>query len=70
MINRQLIRTADLTADFWYTAWVDAGKPDLEDLIKTSNSIQYKQWKTERKSFRRNHLLPDSLLFAKRPLGD
>jgi hypothetical protein len=22
-----------LTADFWYTAWVDAGQPDLSELI-------------------------------------
>lgn len=68
MINRQLIRTSDLIADFWYTAWVDGGRPNLEDLTRTSNSIQYKQWKTEKRSFKKNHLLSDSLLFAKRPL--
>jgi hypothetical protein len=68
MINRQLIRTSDMIADFWYTSWVDGGRPDLKELIKTSNSIQYKQWKTEKRSFKRNHLLPDSLLYARRPL--
>ena len=28
-INEQLLSSADLIADFWYTSWVDAGKPDL-----------------------------------------
>ena len=32
-INDQLIRSANLMADFWYTAWVDGGKPDLSDLL-------------------------------------
>ncbi|RYZ19640.1 MAG: hypothetical protein EOO10_24095, partial [Chitinophagaceae bacterium] len=36
MVNDQAIRAANLVADFWYTAWVDAGKPDLKKLLRKS----------------------------------
>lgn len=32
LIERQLPIAAKEIADFWYTAWVDAGKPDLTGL--------------------------------------
>jgi hypothetical protein len=32
MIERQLRTAVNETASFWYSAWVDAGKPDLSDL--------------------------------------
>jgi S1/P1 Nuclease len=32
MVERQMRKAIKLTADFWYTAWVNAGKPDLSDL--------------------------------------
>ena len=25
-----------MTADFWFTAWVDAGQPNLNELLKNS----------------------------------
>ena len=28
-VNKQLIASANMIADFWYTAWVNAGKPVL-----------------------------------------
>lgn len=31
-INDQLINSANMVADFWYTAWVDAGRPDVSKL--------------------------------------
>ena len=31
-INDQLMNSANMVADFWYTAWVDAGKPDVSKL--------------------------------------
>ncbi|HLW21175.1 MAG TPA: zinc dependent phospholipase C family protein [Cyclobacteriaceae bacterium] len=34
-VERQMRRSIKMTADFWYTAWVDAGQPDLNDLLKT-----------------------------------
>lgn len=32
MVERQMRASITATADFWYTAWVNAGKPDLSDL--------------------------------------
>ena len=32
MVERQMRKSISATASFWYTAWVNAGKPDLSDL--------------------------------------
>ena len=32
MVEKQMRLAAETTANFWYTAWVNAGKPDLTDL--------------------------------------
>ncbi|MFL5762520.1 MAG: zinc dependent phospholipase C family protein [Bacteroidia bacterium] len=32
MVEKQMRASAEATADFWYTAWEQAGKPDLGDL--------------------------------------
>ncbi len=65
-INEQLIYSADLIADFWYTAWVDAGKPDTEYLMKNnSTSFNKAQFDAEKKSFKKNTLLKNGFLLAK-----
>lgn len=65
-INDQLIRTADMIADFWYTAWVDAGKPDLDSWVKPEFSDENrKQLKRELKAFKKNKLLLDKLLLSR-----
>jgi hypothetical protein len=65
-INQQLINSADLVADFWYTSWVDAGKPNLDNLIATTFSkANKKAWKKERKAFRKNDLIETKLLRSK-----
>ena len=33
MVERQMLHAVKMTADFWYTCWVDAGQPDLDKLI-------------------------------------
>lgn len=33
MVERQMRRSIKMVADFWYTAWVDAGQPDLDALL-------------------------------------
>lgn len=33
MVEQQMRGAIKMTADFWYTAWVDAGQPDLNSLI-------------------------------------
>lgn len=34
MVERQMRRSIKMVADFWYTAWVDGGQPDLDDLLE------------------------------------
>jgi hypothetical protein len=62
MINDQLIRSSNLVADFWYTAWVDAGKPDLASLSKAEK----KKAKKETKSFKKNELVQKKLLISRK----
>src|SRR5690554_613145 len=33
-VERQMRRSIKMTADFWYTAWVNAGQPDLGELLR------------------------------------
>ena len=33
MVERQLRKAIKMTADLWYTAWVDGGQPDLKNLV-------------------------------------
>ncbi len=66
-INDQLQRSADMIAAFWYTAWVDGGKPDLRGLMaQEASSTAKKSLKKEVKAYRRNELLQKNLLIAKR----
>lgn len=66
-INEQLIRSADMVADFWYTAWVDAGSPDLSRLQSTSEHADRRQCRKERKAFKHNKLQEKGLLLSLRP---
>lgn len=47
MVENQMKKAIQSTADFWYTAWVNAGKPDLSDLdtkeLTQSNQKKLKQ---------------------------
>ena len=62
-INQQLLKSSNLIADFWYTAWVDAGKPELPEQF---SKLEKKAFKRELKVFEKNQLLVDSLLLAKK----
>jgi hypothetical protein len=66
-INRQLQLSADMIADFWYTAWVDAGKPNLDHLL-TAPFVRTdrKELKRERKAWRRNELIDKKMLLSKK----
>jgi hypothetical protein len=65
-INNQLINSANLIADFWYTSWVDAGKPNLDNLITPAFTKEEKKaWKKERKAYRKNKLIEKNLLRSK-----
>lgn len=66
-INEKLIQSADLVADFWYTSWVDAGKPDVSDLLSNQwNKSQKTVLKQEIKAFRANQLISKNWLIAKK----
>ncbi|MEP6728948.1 MAG: zinc dependent phospholipase C family protein [Bacteroidota bacterium] len=47
MVERQLRAAVAATANFWYTAWINAGKPDLNELDEPSlterNSKHYRK---------------------------
>jgi len=35
MVERQMKRAIKMIGDFWFTAWVDGGQPDLDELLDT-----------------------------------
>lgn len=62
-INDQLRRSADLVADFWYTSWVDAGKPVMS--VEWTAAMQ-DRLDAELSAFRQNKLIENKLLMAKK----
>ncbi|HEV7779954.1 MAG TPA: zinc dependent phospholipase C family protein [Chitinophagaceae bacterium] len=65
-INDQLLNSANMIADFWYTAWVDAGKPDLSAISPMSPGVTKSTLKGELKAWKRNELIKKSLLLSKK----
>ena len=65
-INDQLLNTANLIADFWYTSWVDAGKPNLSGLTPNWSAIDQARHTNELNSFKENKLLENKLLLSKK----
>ena len=64
-VNEQMLRSVRLVADFWYTAWVDAGKPELESLLPlTDREEEGKQNQKELKAYRNNQLIQNKWLIA------
>ena len=65
-IELQLIRSADMVADFWYTCWVDGGKPDLNAMLKNPfTPAENTRWTEELNAFQSGKLLEKGLLRAK-----
>jgi hypothetical protein len=64
-INQQLLHSADMIADFWYTAWVDAGKPDLSGITKWSDEKR-EQFAAEKAAYYSNSLIKENLLEARK----
>ncbi len=60
MVERQMRAAIKVLGDFWYSAWVDAGQPDLKALIKYKPSEaeleqrrkELEEWKQQRISTR------------------
>jgi len=65
-INQQLLASANVIADFWYTAWVDAGKPDMENITKDFSKADKKELRYELSAYKKNKLISDSLLIARK----
>ncbi|HEY9005959.1 zinc dependent phospholipase C family protein [Ohtaekwangia sp.] len=52
MVERRMRAAIKLTADIWYTAWVDAGQPDLNELLLYQPSEEeIRQRKKEQEEF-------------------
>lgn len=65
-INQQLLASANCIADFWYTSWVDAGKPDMESITKDFLKADKKEMRYEISAYKNNKLISDSLLLARK----
>ena len=63
MVEKQMRSAIHMTGSVWYTAWVDAGQPDLKSLINYKPSpeelkkreLELAQWKLEQKLKHRDH---------------
>ncbi|MBV9988652.1 MAG: hypothetical protein JO301_13320 [Chitinophagaceae bacterium] len=64
-VNAQLLRSAELIADFWYSSWVDAGRPDLNALQPYSKQTK-RQFRQEKQYYKDNLLIPDKLLLSRK----
>ncbi|THU41003.1 hypothetical protein FAM09_02495 [Niastella caeni] len=65
-INQQLISSANLVADFWYTSWVDAGCPNLNKGVQSPEKKKVKRdLQEEMEAFKKNQLIEKKLLMAK-----
>lgn len=65
-VNEQLLHSADLIADFWYTAWVDGGKPDLDGLLTNPiDKSDQSAHKAELKAWRKNKLIEKKMLISR-----
>ena len=64
-INEQLISSANLVADFWYTAWVDAGKPAMNKLYNGLSNGEKEKLQQQLDAFQQNTLVQKNLLQAR-----
>lgn len=65
-VEQRLRASAQTVASFWYTCWVDGGKPNITKLLPTPLAKAEKRaFRKERKAWRKNELVADSLLLAK-----
>lgn len=66
-INDQLLNSAKMIADFWYTAWVDGGKPDLSSFQPSPfEKKDKKALKEEYKAWQKNELIEKKFLISRK----
>lgn len=54
-VERQMRRAVKMVADFWYTAWVDAGQPDLNALVNNRLDLDLEKFERNEKLNVREH---------------
>lgn len=64
-INKQLLHSAELIADFWYTSWIDAGSPDLSSIVNW-DSTKAAAYHVDIDLYKTNQLLKQNRLLAKK----
>jgi hypothetical protein len=69
MVNDQLLRSSEMIADFWYTSWVDAGKPDLSGLIPADTKNDQAKFENEARSYKANQLIENKMLLSRKSVG-
>lgn len=58
MVESQLNKAIQTTADFWYTAWINAGSPQLDDLDLSGLNAENKSKRTKDiESFKKNKIV-------------
>ncbi len=55
MVERQMRKAIKMVGDFWYTAWVDAGQPDLNELLEFEAAEEVLETSDETPTYLRNH---------------
>ena len=40
VVERQMQRSIKLIGDFWFTAWIEAGQPDLSKITKSNKVVE------------------------------
>jgi hypothetical protein len=64
-VNQRMLDATKTVTDFWFTAWVDAGCPDLSDLQAVTDEDKDKL-KSERKAWKNNELIKKGLLQSRK----
>ena len=70
MVNYRMRMAPGLVSSLWFTAWQDAGKPDLNALMYPSKPTKLEKEKlaTELEAWKKNTLAQDRLLLAQQKL--
>ena len=64
-VAQRMQSSAEVVSNFWYTCWVDGGKPDLDKLMGSKISRdQKKALKQEKKSWKKNKLFQEKRVLA------
>lgn len=67
MVEQRLNTAAREVASFWYTCWVDGGKPDMDELmLQPLTRTEKKELRKEKKAYKRGQLFEKGMIIADR----